>query len=103
MLYLISVLASMYFTIYALVIVCMHRRFITHCLKSKSDFRFKFDFYNSRKQQLCIYKERNDFIKRENYLKVLERYEKCLRVSSSVKGKSLSTSSSEREWAMLDY
>ena len=33
------------------------------------------------------------------YLKLPERYENCLRVSSSVKGKPLPTPPSEREWA----
>ena len=33
--------------------------------------------------------------------KVPERYEKCLRVSSSVKGKPLPTPPSGREWATL--
>ena len=33
-------------------------------------------------------------------LKVPERYDKCLRVSSSMKGKHLSTPPSGREWTM---
>ena len=47
------------------------------------------------------YTKNNTYIKNHiDSLKVPKSYEKCLRVSSSVKGKSLPAPPSGREWAM---